>query len=149
MNDARKTQDMTPKIYLIGAAVVIVLLWGWFLMERATDLRLVGSSGVVHSEPIHWLVPAIATPVVAVVAFVLWRRTAGILKNGVEVQAVVRSIGMSAQGRTNVVLAYSVDGTEYSTKKSVSSEMVEKVGEGGSLTVIVDKQNPRRLVVGS
>ncbi len=134
-------------LYFIGAGAVIAAMWGWFLLEQFTDFRVTNASGTVDSEPIHILFPAIATPLALVVALFLWRRAAGIVANGVPLEALVTAVGREIQSMRDVSLEYEFEGKGYQKKMSVSSAVADDLSEGDKLAVTVDKRNPARVVL--
>lgn len=151
MTDAARPETKPERpssfIYFGGAGFVIALLWVWFLIEHFTDWRIVRTGQEGRPESLPVLVPLIATPIAFVAALVLWRRAVGIVENGVPVSAVIKSIGGEVQGYREVVFDYEFDGASHSQKKSVIGITVEKLGPGSPLPIIVDKRNPKRVMV--
>ena len=146
MPDEKSTQA-NAAIYFLGAGVTIALLWAWFALEHLTDLRVVGASGTVHDEPIHVLLPSIGTPLALLGALFLWRRAAGIAANGVPVSATVKKVGGACQSMRDVEFSYTFEGREYSKKASVVTAISDELSPGDPLDVIVDKRNPKRVMV--
>jgi hypothetical protein len=132
--------------YFSGAAIMAAILWGWFLLERFTSLRLVGSSGIAHEEPVHILFPTIGTAVCLLGALFLWRRAAGMAANGVPVGATVTAVGGEFQGMRDVSFSYVFEGTELAGKISVPAVSVKDLEPGGEFRIIVDKRNPKRYM---
>lgn len=140
-------REVGAALYFASAAILIAILWGWFLLEQVTGLRLVRAGGTAQAEPVHVAFPLIGTPVVLLVAFVLWRRAAGIAAHGVEMDAAVRSVGGAVQGMRHVVLAYEFEGRSFEKKVSVVCAVSDKLSEGDTLRVLVDRRKPKRMMV--
>lgn len=147
MSDEARPARPSGAIYSVGAGILILVLWGWFLLERFTPLRLVRPGQEASAEGIPLLVPLIATPIVLIVAFALWRRAVGIAENGVPLQATVLSTGAALQGMRNVVLEYSLEGVRYERKTSVPCAIADKLSAGSTVDVVVDKRNPKRMLL--
>lgn len=147
MDEGEEKRKVGSFLYFTGAGLFIAVMWGWFLLEQFTSLRVVGASGMAHADPVHILFPVIATPLALVGALILWRRAAGIVANGVPLEATVTAVGGEVQDMRDVSLEYEFEGKQYQNKMSVSSVVANDLSEGGKLGVIVDKRNPARVVL--
>ena len=147
MADAAKPEKPSSFIYFLGAGVIVVLGWAWFLIEHFTDWRIVRTGQEARPESLPILVPLIGTPVALIVALILWRRAVGIVENGVPVDATITSIGGEVQGYREVNFDYVFEGTSYSKKMSMVGILVEKLAPGAPLPIVVDKRNPKRVAV--
>ena len=147
MGEESKVERPGATLYFLGAAVMTGLIWAWFLIEHFTNWRITRFGSQPQEDPLHIAFPLIVTPVVLIGALVLWRRAVGLAENGVPVNATIRSIGGEVQGYRDVVFDYTFEGASYSTKKSVIGITVAKLQAGEELPIIVDKRNPKRVMV--
>ena len=147
MAETEKPEVPGAGMYFIGAAVVVVLIWTWFLLEHFTNLRIVRWGQEASAEGMPVALPLVATPLALIIAAVLWRRAVGIAVNGMPASARVKSVGGEVQGYREVEFDYTFEGVSYSKKMSVIGVTAEKLKPGDALPIIVDKRNPKRVMV--
>jgi hypothetical protein len=147
MAEAEKPRIPGAGMYFIGAGVAVLLIWGWFLLEHFTNLRIVRSGQEAGAASLPVAFPLVVTPLAFIIATILWRRAVGIVENGVPASATVKSVGGEFQGYREVSFDYTFEGASYSKKMSVIGVTAEKLNPGDALPIIVDKRNPKRVVV--
>lgn len=133
-------------LYYIPAAAIIAVMWAWWLLEQTTNWRIT-SSGVANSEPIPILIPLIATVLAVPVAVILYRRALGIVANGVPVLATVVAVGGTVNSMRDVEFEYLFEGQSYTMNKSFSARTADGYSQGSELEVLVDRRNPKKVLV--
>lgn len=147
MAEGQAKHTVKGTMYLLGAAAPVAVLWGWYLLEHYTSWRITHIGETAQEEPIPIWLALIGTPVCLIAALVLWKRATGIAENGIEVEAEVVSVGATIQYQRTVKVKYVVDGVEYIRKASVTMVISDKLKAGDKLALIVDKSNPKRMLV--
>ncbi|MCX7804944.1 MAG: hypothetical protein N3A38_07105 [Planctomycetota bacterium] len=147
MIEPGKPRPPGPAVYFLTAAAISVLMWGWFLLEHFTDLRIVRLGQEARRESVPIAVPIATVPLAFIGATILWRRAVGIAENCVPVIATVKSVGGEVQGFRDVTFGYTFEGVEYSKKMSVVGAIAEKFEPGSPVEIIVDRRKPSRIML--
>lgn len=147
MLDRQKLLRNKTIIYWGGAALFVVLMWAWFFLEQFTNLRITRIWESAREHPIPLLVPILASIAGVVLALFFWHRAVGLVKNGVEVSATIKDLGVALNGMRNVSYEYEFQGAKYSKKESMSCVLVDNLKPGDPLPILVDPRNPKRMIV--
>ena len=146
---SEKQVDYEPQAmpFFFAAGMAVAALWGWYLLEQFTSLRITGLLGTASEDPIPIYFALAGTVIVPIVAAVFWRRAVGIVRNGVNGKGSVLSVGAKVEGLRNVEFEYEFEGANYTNKTSLDAETAEKLQPGDEIEIIIDKRKPTRVLV--
>jgi hypothetical protein len=147
MSDERSTYRINPLLYLAPAGAIVLVMWGWFLLEHFTDVRLVPTGAQGHRAPVSLAFTLIVSLAVPIVAFIMYRRAAAILLNALPVTAVVKALGAPGRRMQDIVLSYTFEGRQYTRKLSISTLSAEGLSPGSEVRILVDRRNPKTVLV--
>ena len=142
MTDSDNNSPVKPMTYVWTSGVMIAIVWGLYVLEHFTDIRI--GSG---DDPLPILIPIIATPVIAIGGFIMYRRALGIVAHGIEVEATIGDIGRAVEGMRHVTYEYEFRGVRYAERKSVGSDAADELSPGDKIRIIVDDRKPKRFLV--
>ncbi|MEK7270527.1 MAG: hypothetical protein AAB215_06230 [Planctomycetota bacterium] len=131
--------------HVVVSGSMLLLVWAWYVLENVFGVSLKLERLEPDKMRLPLLVPLIATPVVALIAFGLYKRAVGIILHGIEMTGHVASYGVNiVNGVRDVTIEYEVGGKTYKKSQSLTPASAARIIEKGEARILVHPKKPSR-----
>ena len=139
----REIQPVRVKPLVLTAA----LLSGVFWMCLIFDSLAVEEGRPWENFKTYLIIPAVATALVFLGAFLIWRHQNDVRKHGELADATVTRFGKKVLNGTEIYLTVPYNGRDYTEMRIVAAEFAMGLELGSVVQVVVDRRRPERFYI--
>lgn len=139
----REIQPVRVKPLVLTAA----LLSGVFWMCLVFDSLAAEEGHQWENFKTYMIIPVVATAVVFLGAFLIWRHMHDVRKHGELADATVTRFGKKVLNGTEIYLTVPYNGRDYTEMRIVNAEYAMTLELGSVVKVVVDRRRPERFYI--
>ncbi|MEM9659734.1 MAG: hypothetical protein AAF961_15340 [Planctomycetota bacterium] len=141
----REIEPIRVKPYALTAGLLSGVFWLCLLFDSFSVVE----GWQLENFKNFLVIPVVATAVIVVGTFFLWRHANDVRKHGELADATVTRLGPTVLNGKEIYLTLRYDGCEYTEKRIVNAENAMTLKEGSIVQVVVDRRRPERFYIES